>query len=212
MLVLEISNLFASFRVDIGLFCCNRCFTLIIIPFVRAIRGRPGEFQSSIKAVSRTILHHCFIVRRHTAPFRSQKIFVGPSSFSYFEETSFWISLHSMINEENREREREILQEHSVLGYFPSFIDKDHWPPNSPDLNPLDYSIWDKFVHAIDWEKVTFKKTLIEEKSCLKVVHLGHLDCIVCQKITITTFVNKNMLSCTVSHDESFKRRIDPKL
>ena len=24
---------------------------------------------------------------------------------------------------------------------FPSFIDKDHWPPNSPDLNPLDYSI-----------------------------------------------------------------------
>ena len=24
---------------------------------------------------------------------------------------------------------------------FPSFIDKDHWPPNSPDLNPLDYCI-----------------------------------------------------------------------
>jgi hypothetical protein len=22
--------------------------------------------------------------------------------------------------------------------HFPSFIDKDHWPPNSPDLNPLD--------------------------------------------------------------------------
>ena len=22
--------------------------------------------------------------------------------------------------------------------YFPSFFDKDHWPPNSPDLNPLD--------------------------------------------------------------------------
>ena len=24
---------------------------------------------------------------------------------------------------------------------FPTFIDKDHWPPNSPDLNPLDNSI-----------------------------------------------------------------------
>jgi inhibitor of nuclear factor kappa-B kinase subunit alpha len=43
---------------------------------------------------------------------------------------------------------------------FPSFIDNDHWPPNSPDLNPLDYSIWDEFVHAIEWDKVTSKKTL----------------------------------------------------
>ena len=31
------------------------------------------------------------------------------------------------------------------LDHFPSFINKDHWPPNSPDLNPLDYSIWDEF-------------------------------------------------------------------
>ena len=46
---------------------------------------------------------------------------------------------------------------------FPSFIDKDHWPPNSPDLNPLDYSIWDEFVHAIKWDMVTSKKTFVEE-------------------------------------------------
>ena len=26
---------------------------------------------------------------------------------------------------------------------FPSFIDKDHWPPNSLYLNPFDYSIWE---------------------------------------------------------------------
>ena len=44
---------------------------------------------------------------------------------------------------------------------FPSFIDKDHWPPNSPDLNPLDYSIWDEFVKVIDWNKVESKATLI---------------------------------------------------
>jgi hypothetical protein len=24
----------------------------------------------------------------------------------------------------------------------PGFIEKDHWPPNSPDLNPLDYHVW----------------------------------------------------------------------
>ena len=70
---------------------------------------------------------------------------------------------------------------------FPSFIDKDHWPPNSPDLNPLDYSIWDEFVHAIKWDNVTSKKTLIEglKKSVKKirteVVHRGPLDYILSQ-------------------------------
>ena len=46
---------------------------------------------------------------------------------------------------------------------FPSFIDKDHWPPNSPDLNPLDYCIWDEFAQCVNWKKVTSKATLIDE-------------------------------------------------
>jgi hypothetical protein len=46
---------------------------------------------------------------------------------------------------------------------FPGFIDRDTWPPNSPDLNPLDYCIWDEFGKAIKWEKVTSKTTLIGE-------------------------------------------------
>ena len=50
--------------------------------------------------------------------------------------------------------------------HFPSFIDKDHWPPNSPDLNHLDYSIWDEFVHQINWNKVQSKKTSIKELKC----------------------------------------------
>ena len=25
---------------------------------------------------------------------------------------------------------------------MPDFINKDNWPPNSPDLNPLDYYVW----------------------------------------------------------------------
>ena len=52
---------------------------------------------------------------------------------------------------------------------FPSFIDKDHWPPNSPDLNPLAYSIWDEFVKVMDWNKVKSKVTRIQQlKSSLK--------------------------------------------
>ncbi|CAF3943762.1 unnamed protein product, partial [Rotaria sp. Silwood1] len=46
---------------------------------------------------------------------------------------------------------------------FPSFIDKDHWPPNNSDLNPLDYCIWNEFAQYVNWEKVTSKSTLIDE-------------------------------------------------
>ena len=44
---------------------------------------------------------------------------------------------------------------------FPSFIDKDHWPPNSPDLNPLDYCVWNEIAQVIKWNTVIPKKTLI---------------------------------------------------
>ena len=47
--------------------------------------------------------------------------------------------------------------------HFPSFIDKDTWPANSPDLNPLDYCIWNEFAQAINWDKVTSKSSLIAE-------------------------------------------------
>jgi len=30
----------------------------------------------------------------------------------------------------------------------PDFIDKDQWPPNSPDLNPLDYHVWGAMLEA----------------------------------------------------------------
>ena len=26
--------------------------------------------------------------------------------------------------------------------HSPEFVKKDEWPPNSPDLNPLDYHVW----------------------------------------------------------------------
>ncbi|CAF3603310.1 unnamed protein product [Rotaria socialis] len=45
--------------------------------------------------------------------------------------------------------------------HFPSFIDKDHWPPNSPDLNPLDYCIRNEFAQLDKWDTVTSKTRLI---------------------------------------------------
>ena len=56
--------------------------------------------------------------------------------------------------------------------HFPSFIPKDRWPANSPDLNPLDYSIWNELVQAMDWGRIKTKLTLIEElKRSVKKAH-----------------------------------------
>ena len=46
---------------------------------------------------------------------------------------------------------------------FPSFIDNNCWPRNRLDLNPLDYSIWDELVNAINWNNVKSKTTLIRQ-------------------------------------------------
>ena len=34
--------------------------------------------------------------------------------------------------------------------HCPDFINKDEWPPNSPDLNPLDFSIWGVMLDKYD--------------------------------------------------------------
>lgn len=69
-------------------FCCNRCFTFVVVRSVRILSGWPGDFESLVDPVSCCILHHCPVVRRDIAPFTSRKTFVGPSFFSNFKETS----------------------------------------------------------------------------------------------------------------------------
>ncbi len=59
-----------------------------------------------------------------------------------------------------------------------------------------------------NWKRLSEK---FEQKLYLKVVHLGLLDYIVSQKIMVPTFVNKNMLFCVASHDDSFKKKWGPK-
>ena len=48
-------------------------------------------------------------------------------------------------------------------GHFPAFIPKTQWSPNSPDLCPLDYSLWNELADAMKWNHATIKATLIDD-------------------------------------------------
>jgi len=47
--------------------------------------------------------------------------------------------------------------------HFPDFIPKNRWPPNSPDLCPLDYSLWNEIVESMDWDNIETKANFINE-------------------------------------------------
>ncbi|CAF1391729.1 unnamed protein product [Didymodactylos carnosus] len=47
--------------------------------------------------------------------------------------------------------------------HFPAFIPKIRWPPNSPDLCPLDYSLWNELAQAMNWDHITTKGALVDE-------------------------------------------------
>ena len=75
------------------------------------------------------------------------------------------------------------------INNFPSFIQRDRWSSNSPDLNPLGYGLWDEIGKTIKWNRVTSKKSLIvalkravKEVLCLKVAGLGPINYIGCHK------------------------------
>ena len=51
----------------------------------------------------------------------------------------------------------------------PNFITKDQWPPNSPDLNPLDYHVWGAMLEA--YQKLHPKpKTIAELKEAVQMI------------------------------------------
>jgi len=61
----------------------------------------------------------------------------------------------------------EIIKFHLTVN-CPDFIKKDEWPPNSPDLNPLDFYVWGTMLHMYQQytPKLTNKeelKTVLEE-------------------------------------------------
>ena len=46
---------------------------------------------------------------------------------------------------------------------LPNLIPAERWPPNSPDLNPLDYRIWNELQQEIRWQNMDTKTALIKE-------------------------------------------------
>src|SRR6218665_1677297 len=51
----------------------------------------------------------------------------------------------------------------------PEIIEKDRWPPNSPDLNPLDYHVWGAMLER--YHKLQPKpKTIAELKAALQLI------------------------------------------
>ena len=53
--------------------------------------------------------------------------------------------------------------------HCPDFIDKDSWPPNSPDLNPLDYHVWGAMLEKFNGLKLK-PRNLTELKTALQTV------------------------------------------
>ena len=62
-----------------------------------------------------------------------------------------------------QDRARAHIHRNDVLSTFLASSARTIGPPNSPDLNPLDYSISDELAHQINWDVVTSKTTFISE-------------------------------------------------
>ncbi len=45
-----------------------------------------------------------------------------------------------------------------LRGNLPAFCDKEMWPPQSPDLNPLDFEIWGAVVRKVCHERGLWSK------------------------------------------------------
>lgn len=64
--------------------------------------------------------------------------------------------------------------------YFQFFIPKEHWPPNSPELNPLDYSIWDNISNHVEYQKVkTINDLRREIEKAIKKVDVNYVRVVI---------------------------------
>jgi len=68
----------------------------------------------------------------------------------------------------------------TVKAETPYFIPPEMWPPNSPDLNPVDYSIWDIFQGRVYRSRIHDVHERVEITSAERVEAAGphrHHDC-----------------------------------
>ena len=52
---------------------------------------------------------------------------------------------------------------------MPDFISPDQWPPNSPDMNPVDYKIW-----AVMQQRVYEKRVNDVDELCQRLLSVWH--------------------------------------
>ncbi|CAF4646246.1 unnamed protein product [Rotaria socialis] len=70
---------------------------------------------------------------------------------------------HWMYQQDGARPHTHYLSQKGCIDHFPSFISKDRWPPNSPDLCPFDYSLWNELAKLMNWKKITTKELLTQE-------------------------------------------------
>ena len=83
----------------------------------------------------------------------------------------------------------------------PDLIGKDEWPPNSPDLNPLDYCVWGLMLHS--YKKLSPKPTsLAELKIALQTIS-NELSLAAIQKAILS--FRKRLESCVIAKGGHFE-------
>ena len=98
-----------------------------------------------------------------------------------------------------------VMQTQQWLGeHGPSFIDNDSWPPNSPDLNPLDYCTWGAMLE--EFNKFNSKP---QNNSELKIVQQMIWDKLSDETIRQAIIsLNKRLNACVIADGAHFEHSI----
>jgi len=65
--------------------------------------------------------------------------------------------------------EQRVVSESGCVPNCPDFVAKDHWPPNLPDLYPLDYYVWGAMLEAYH-KRQTKPKTIASLKEAFQLI------------------------------------------
>ena len=90
-----------------------------------------------------------------------------------------------------------------LAAHCSDFIDKDSWPPNSPDLNPLDYHVWGAMLDKFD--KLNPKpQTVPELKRTLQTIWNDLSQDAICKAVLL---FRKRLDACVKAGGGHFRHR-----
>jgi hypothetical protein len=77
--------------------------------------------------------------------------------------------------------------------HFEWYVPKNRWPPNSPELNPVDYSVWNEITTHMDFKKLKSQADLIKEiKNATKKIDMKFCREVIGQFLKRVYAVEKN--------------------